>query len=82
MPLTTTATDPLDELAAEPPRRRVLAVSAYRPESARIGVVEEELRASRHDVRLELMPTESAGTVQIRRLHVLAASLYTLRMDA
>lgn len=44
----------LDELAAQPPRRRVLAVSADRPDSERIDTTARELRAGRHDVRLEL----------------------------
>ena len=33
-------------------------------------------------MRFELMPTETAGTVKIGRLHGLAASLHTLRVGA
>jgi len=44
----------LDELAARGPRRDVLVLSAYRPQSRRIGRALRELRVSRHTVRVAL----------------------------
>jgi hypothetical protein len=42
----------LDRAAARVPRRRVLALCAYRPDSTRVAALVAELRRSRHDVRL------------------------------
>jgi hypothetical protein len=46
--------DRLETLAKATPARRVLVLSAYRPESERILPALDELRASRHDVRVAL----------------------------
>jgi hypothetical protein len=50
----------LDSLARASPSRRVLVMSAYRPESERIGPVLRELRASRHELRVALGSTGEA----------------------
>jgi Glycosyltransferase like family 2 len=42
----------LDRLAAVTPRRRVLALCVYRPESDRAAAAARELGATRHDLRL------------------------------
>jgi hypothetical protein len=47
----------LDELAEATPRRRVLALSVYRPGSAHIARAAAELHRSRHDVGLALGST-------------------------
>ena len=52
----------LDRLAEVAPERSVLAVSAYRPGSARIETIAEELRRSRHRVRLALGSMAAATT--------------------
>jgi hypothetical protein len=48
------ASDRLDELAAEPPSRDVLVLSAYRPRDAALRDAVAELRRSRHRVRFAL----------------------------
>lgn len=50
----------LDRSAARVPVMRVLALSVYRPASARVGALVEELRRSRHDVRLAFGSTRAA----------------------
>jgi hypothetical protein len=65
----------LDALAGEPPTRRVLALSAYRPESTRLAATEEELRASRHELRLAFGSTDELGGGKFQNLNaVLEAS--------
>jgi hypothetical protein len=59
----------LDELAAAPPERRVLAVSAYRPDSERIDRAATELRASRHQVRLEFGSAAELGGGKFQNLN-------------
>ena len=50
----------LDALADEAPRRRVLVLSAYRPDSTQIGHALEELARSRHELRFALGSTGEA----------------------
>jgi hypothetical protein len=50
----------IDDLADATPRRRVLALSVYRPDSAHIAPAAAELHASRHDVGLALGSTGAA----------------------
>jgi hypothetical protein len=50
----------LETLARASPARRVLVLSAYRPESERIGPALDVLRASRHELRVALGSTGEA----------------------
>jgi hypothetical protein len=59
----------LDELASEIPQRRVLALSAYRPDSARIKGTAAELQRSRHQVRLVFGSTEEHGGGKFQNLN-------------
>ena len=59
----------LDELASEPPTRRVLALSAYRPDSTRVAATEKELRGSRHEVRLAFGSTAELGGGKFQNLN-------------
>jgi len=63
----------LDEMAAEVPRRRVLAASAFRPDSTRIAAVESELRRSGHEVRLAFGSTEDHGGGKFQNLNAILA---------
>jgi hypothetical protein len=54
------AASALDRLAAAAPRRNVLAVSVYRPDSSHVESAAEELRRTRHDLRLRLGSTGAA----------------------
>lgn len=59
----------LDRLAAASPQRAVLGVSVYRPNSVHIEPAVDELRRTRHELRLRLgstgepLPALAAGTV-------------------
>jgi hypothetical protein len=61
----------LDRLAAAIPRRRVLALSLYRPRSAHIEAASEELRATRHDLTLELGSTAALTGGKFQNLNAL-----------
>ena len=50
----------LDRAAAEVPRRTVLALSVYRPDSSQVEAAVKELRRTRHDLRLRLGSTGAA----------------------
>jgi hypothetical protein len=62
-------TKQLDELAAATPVRRVLALSVYRPDSTQVEAAVNELRLTRHELRLALgstgepLPALAAHTV-------------------
>ena len=62
------ATRALDRLAVEVPRRTVLALSVYRPDSSQIEAAVDELQGTRHDLHLRLgstgaaLPALAAGT--------------------
>jgi hypothetical protein len=61
----------LDRLADALPRRSVLALSLYRPDSAHIEAAARELEATRHDLRLELGSTSELTGGKFQNLNVL-----------
>jgi len=61
----------LDRLADAIPRRAVLALSLYRPESTHIEAAAQELRATRHDLKLELGSTSDLSGGKFQNLNVL-----------
>src|SRR5689334_15665577 len=61
----------IDGLARTTPRRRVLALSIFRPGSALIDAAVEELQATRHDLKLELGSTATLTGGKFHNLNVL-----------
>jgi hypothetical protein len=61
----------LNGLAKTSPRRRVLGLSLFRPESAHIDAAVQELQATRHEVRLELGSTATLTGGKFQNLNVL-----------
>jgi hypothetical protein len=61
----------LDQLAKAMPRRKVLAVSIFRPESPQIDAAVEELQATRHHLKLELGSTAALSGGKFQNLNVL-----------
>lgn len=55
-----TAASSLDRLAATVPKRAVLALSVYRPDSAQVAPAVRELESTRHELRLALGSTGAA----------------------
>lgn len=68
---TRSATREIDRLAGAMPRRRVLALSLYRPDSAHIDAAVGELKATRHDLTLELGSTSDLTGGKFQNLNVL-----------
>src|SRR5689334_4599958 len=61
----------IDGLARTTPRRRVLALSIFRPGSALIDAAVEELQATRHDLKLELGSTATLTGGKFQNLNML-----------
>jgi len=61
----------VDRLADAMPRRSVLALSLYRPDSAHIEAATRELKATRHDLTLELGSTSELTGGKFQNLNVL-----------
>jgi hypothetical protein len=61
----------IDRLAAETPRRRILALSVYRPDSAQVEAAVGELKQTRHDLRLSLGSTATLSGGKFQNLNVL-----------
>ena len=63
----------LDRLAQATPRRRVLALSVYRPDSGQIQAAVAEVKRTRHDLRLALGSTAILTGGKFQNLNVLLA---------
>jgi hypothetical protein len=61
----------LDRLARATPRRTVLALSLYRPDSAQIDAAVDELKHTRHDLQLELGSTATLTGGKFQNLNAL-----------
>src|SRR5436190_11009763 len=68
----------LERLAQATPRRRVLALSVYRPDSGQIQAAVAELKRTRHDLRLALGSTATLTGGKFQNLNVL---LHTAESD-